>query len=62
MTRMLCMVCRWANKLMKKIITGMEEGALGRVCVFYFNSSFLPISDRVSTPPGKQTSKVVLDR
>jgi hypothetical protein len=47
---------------MKKIITGMEEGALGRVCVFYFNSSFLPISDRVSTPPGKQTSKVVLDR
>jgi len=47
---------------MEQIITGVVEWGLGRVCVFYLNSSFLPISDCVSTPPGKPTSKVVLDR
>ena len=45
---------------MEQIIAGMGGG--GRVCVFYINSSFLLISDCVSTPPGKQTSKVELDR
>jgi hypothetical protein len=47
---------------MEQIITGMKEWELGRVCVFYLNSFLLPISDYVCTPPGKQTSKVVLDR
>lgn len=60
--RMLCVVRHWANNLMEQIITGMEEWGLSLVCVFYLNSSFLPISDCLSTPPGKQTSKVVLDR
>jgi hypothetical protein len=47
---------------MEQIITGMKEWELGCVCVFYLNSSFSPISVYVSTPPGKQTSKVLLDR
>jgi hypothetical protein len=34
---------------------------MGRVCVFYLNSSFLLFSDCVCTPPGKQTNKVELD-